>query len=51
MVGFSDFAEFAGAFGKKTPAGSDDAQFDLDRSGDVGFGDFLIFTAAFNTTI
>ena len=35
-VDFSDFLEFAGAFG------SDEAKNDLDGNGEVDFGDFLI---------
>jgi hypothetical protein len=50
-VGFADFLEFAGAFGKAAPAGSAEAKYDLDRSGDIGFGDFLIFAGAFGTSV
>ena len=38
---FSDFLQFAQAFGSEEP------QFDLDKDGKVGFGDFLKFASAF----
>jgi hypothetical protein len=45
-VDFSDFLEFAGAFGQS--AAGDNARFDLDGSGgSIAFGDFLVFAAAF----
>ena len=44
-VGFSDFFEFAAAFGKK--ADGDSAKFDLDGDGEIGFGDFFAFAAEF----
>jgi hypothetical protein len=50
-VGFADFLEFAGSFGKTAPAGSAEAKYDLDGSGDIGFGDFLIFAGAFGTSV
>lgn len=48
-VDFSDFLEFASAFGKTTSDSDFDGKFDLDASGDIGFGDFLQFAAAFGT--
>lgn len=42
-VGFTDFIQFASAFGK---SGSN-SPFDLDGDGSVGFPDFLIFARAF----
>ena len=40
-VGFSDFLDFAQAFG------STDTRFDIDQSGAVDFGDFLRFASVF----
>ena len=40
-VGFSDFLDFAQAFG------STDSRFDIDESGSVDFGDFLRFASVF----
>lgn len=43
-VGFSDFLDFALAFG------STDTRFDIDESGSVDFGDFLRFVSVFGNT-
>ncbi|MDP6779791.1 MAG: cohesin domain-containing protein, partial [Candidatus Latescibacteria bacterium] len=44
-VDFSDFVQFAQAFGGTNPA------FDLDGDGKVGFGDFVKFAQAFGSTV
>ncbi|OGG55416.1 MAG: hypothetical protein A3F84_05950, partial [Candidatus Handelsmanbacteria bacterium RIFCSPLOWO2_12_FULL_64_10] len=44
-VGFSDFFEFAGAFGQKATGAN--AKFDLDGDGEIGFGDFFAFAGEF----
>ena len=46
-VDFSDFLEFAAAFGKSTGQDGFDDKFDLDGSSSVDFGDFLIFASNF----
>ena len=46
-VGFSDFLQFAAAFGQSQGDAGYDARYDLDEDGTVGFGDFLIFAGAF----
>ena len=46
-VGFSDFVQFASAFGLSQGDEGYDARFDLDGNGAVGFSDFLIFAGAF----
>ena len=50
-VGFSDFIQFARAFGTGSGDADYDARFDLDSSGDVGFTDFLAFAAAFGKPV
>ena len=47
IVGFSDFLQFAAAFGQSQGDAGYDARYDLDEDGTVGFGDFLIFAGAF----
>jgi hypothetical protein len=42
-VAFSDFIQFAGAYGTKPGSARYDAKFDLDGNGDIGFQDFIIF--------
>ena len=49
-VGFSDFLQFAQAFGKKSTDAGFDSRLDLDSDGEVGFSDFLLFAANFGTT-
>ena len=44
-IDFSDFFQFADAFGK--PGTDESAAFDLDGNGQVDFGDFFIFADAF----
>ena len=46
-VGFSDFLQFAGAFGLSRGDARYDARYDLDGNGMIGFGDLLIFAGAF----
>ena len=46
-VGFSDFLQFAGAFGTRKGNTGFNAKFDLDSDGAIGFGDFLIFAGSF----
>ena len=46
-VDFSDFLEFAGAFGKIAGQEGFDTKFDLDGSSSIDFGDFLIFASNF----
>ncbi len=46
-VDFTDFFDFANAFGTKTGDPDFDPKFDLDRSGEVEFGDFFEFAGAF----
>lgn len=46
-VDFSDFLEFASAFGKASGQEGFDTKYDLDGSGIVDFGDFLIFASNF----
>ena len=48
-VGFSDFLQFAGAFGSNRGDAGYDVRYDLDGNGSVGFSDFLIFAGAFGT--
>ena len=48
-VGFSDFVQFAGAFGLSRGDAGYDAKFDLDGNGMVGFSDFVIFAGSFGT--
>ncbi len=46
-VGFTDFVQFAGAFGSRDGDNLYDARFDLDGSGDIGFPDFVTFAQVF----
>ncbi|MEE2752746.1 MAG: EF-hand domain-containing protein [Candidatus Latescibacterota bacterium] len=46
-VGFSDFLNFAGNFGKQSSDVDFDSRFDLDADGIVGFTDFLVFISQF----
>ena len=48
-VGFSDFLQFAGAFGLSRGDAGYDARYDLDGDGTIGFSDFLKFANAFGT--
>ncbi len=48
-VGFSDFLQFAGAFGSGRGDAGYDARYDLDGNGSVGFSDFVIFAGSFGT--
>ncbi len=50
-VGFSDFVQFAGAFGTRSGEGNFNAKFDLDGDGEVGFGDFVIFASDFGEEV
>ena len=47
-VGFSDFIQFAAAFGLGLGDTGYDTRFDLDGDGAIGFADFLIFAGSFN---
>ena len=49
-VGFSDFLQFAQAFGKRSADAGFDSRLDLDSDGEVGFSDFLLFAANFGAT-
>ena len=46
-VDFSDFLQFAGAFGSSLGESNYDAGADLDNSGSINFSDFLIFASQF----
>ena len=50
IVDFSDFLEFAAAFGKKAGDEGYDSKYDLDGSNAVDFGDFLIFARNFGVS-
>ena len=50
-VGFSDFLQFAGAFGSNRGDAGYDVRYDLDGNGSVGFSDFLIFAGAFGKQV
>ena len=49
-VGFSDFLQFAMAFGSTSADASFDSRFDFDSGGSVGFSDFLMFALNFGAT-
>ena len=49
-VGFSDFPQFAQAFGKSSSDKGFDSRLDLDSDGVVGFSDFLTFASNFGTS-
>ena len=49
-VGFLDFLQFVGAFGKTSSDADFDSKFDLDGDGTVGFIDFLEFVRFFGLT-
>ena len=46
-IDFSDFLNFAAAYGKTSTSLGYNATFDLDDDGTIGFSDFLTFAAAF----
>ncbi|MDA0709303.1 MAG: cohesin domain-containing protein, partial [bacterium] len=50
-VGFTDFIQFAQAFGARDGEAKYNAQMDLDSSGDIGFTDFIQFAGAFGKPI
>ena len=50
-VGFSDFVQFASAFGSTSGDGKYQAKYDLDRDGTIGFPDFVIFARDFGTVL
>ena len=49
VVDFTDFFQFADAFGQ--PATGGNARFDLDGNGQIDFGDFFQFADAFGTAV
>ncbi len=51
IVNFSDFVEFARAFGAQESTPNYDAKFDLDSNGQIGFSDFVIFAASFGKSV
>lgn len=46
-IGFGDFLQFSGQFGKEQGEDGFEGRFDLNDDGAVGFPDFLMFTTAF----
>ena len=50
VVGFSDFVQFASAFGLNSGEDGYETQYDLDGNGVIGFSDFLIFAESFGKT-
>jgi len=51
IVGFSDFLQFAAAFGKASGEPEYDTKFDLNGNHSVDFPDFLIFAASFGKPV
>lgn len=50
VVGFPDFIQFVGVFGKTSTQDGFNADADFNGDGSVGFPDFLSFVAVFNKT-
>lgn len=50
-VGFEDFLEFVGHFGKRQGQADFDSVFDLNDNGAVDFSDFLVFVSVFGRTV